>query len=104
MAYNAQDKLEMTMRQARVDIGQGRGNAMTNAIQFVLGTIPEGYPTDDKEREKMILFAFELSDKIFHYQQVKIESDYQSWEAANLDKIKAELGLIEPVIQEEQAL
>ena len=92
MPYNAQDKLEMTLRQARVDIGQGRGNVLSNAITWAIAN-------------KLTLDqALEIAEKLFHYQQVSIEKDYQSWLSANEIKIKMDLGLIEPVIQEEQAL
>ena len=92
MPYNAQDKLEMTLRQGRVDIGQGRGNALTNAISW---GIAKGLELSE---------VLEIAQTLFHYQQVSIERDYQAWLSVNEDKIKAELGIIEPVIQEETAL
>ena len=89
MPFNATDKWEMTQRQAKVDLGQGRGNSITNAINWA---IAKGLTIDQ---------ALELSDKIFHYSQVRIEENYKAWLEANEMKIKAELGLIEEVIQEQ---
>jgi len=96
MPYNSQDKYEMALRQARVDIGQGRGNAMTNAVNIVLSK-----PTLNRTTEEILFDVFEISDKIFHYSQVKIDTDYKAWFEANDHQLKLDTGLEVPTINEE---
>jgi hypothetical protein len=89
MAYSPKDKYEMGLRQAKVDIGQGRGNAMTNAITWALA---KGLSLDE---------ALELSDKIFHYSQVQIDKDFESWRELNEHQLKLDTELEVPTVYED---
>lgn len=92
MPYTPQDKYEMSLRQAKVDIGQGRGNSMTNAINWA---IANKLSLDE---------AFAICDKIFHYSQVKIDTDYTAWFEANDRQLKIDTGLEPEVINEGEDL
>ena len=39
MAYTEQDKREMSQRQLAVDIGQGTGNSLTNAVNLAIAKL-----------------------------------------------------------------
>ena len=86
MSYNSQDLYGMALRQAKVDIGQGRGNAMTNAISWAIA------------KNLTLEEAFEISDKIFHYQQFSIDKDFKGWLELNDKKLRLETGLEVPTI------
>lgn len=81
MAYNNNDILGFAKKDAKYSIGVGRGSAMGNAIEWA---IAKGLSLEE---------VFDISDKIFHYQQVKINEDYRNWERDELPKIKEELGM-----------
>ena len=90
----------MTLRQARVDIGQGRGNALSNAIDYVLAMYAHvEVDTEEKLNEEIIQRIFDTADKFFHFNQVRIDRDYESWLALNDQKIKIAVGLEIPTIQ-----
>jgi len=83
-----QSKYDIAIRQNKSDIGQGRGNAMSNAINWA---IAKGLTLEE---------AFEISDKIFHYQQFSIEKDFANWLKINDRKLKIEVGLETPTVYE----
>jgi hypothetical protein len=87
--YTPQDKYDFAIKDAKYSIGQGRGSAMGNAITWA---IAKGLSLDE---------AFEISDKIFHYQQVNIEKDFNSWLSLNKKKLKLEVGLEIPTVYEQ---
>lgn len=102
MAYSNQDKLEMAMRQARVDIGQGRGNALSKAVDLFGDLYPVGQniPTD---YEDMFELIFEWADKFAKFNQKSIEKDYRKWIDENYDKLRIELGLVDEVVDIEES-
>ncbi len=96
MPYTAQDKYEMALRQSRVDIGQGRGNALSKAVD--LCTVSEHkFESDDV----MFEWIFKAADKFAQFNQERIDQDYQKWFSLNADSLKQELGLEEPTIDGE---
>lgn len=101
MAYSQQDKYEMTLRQARVDIGVGRGNALSKAVDLYIATIaPHLTKSEDKVIEAMYDSIFELANKFFEFNQKQIEADYKKWLDENDNKLRIELGIDVPVINE----
>lgn len=98
MAYDSQSKYEMTLRQARVDIGMGRGNALSKAVDYVIAIHnSEAVKTDDEYKLSLI---FEIADKFAKFNQERIDADYAVWLKENDNKLKIDLGIDVPVIQE----
>jgi plasmid maintenance system antidote protein VapI len=95
MPYNSQDKYEMSLRQARVDIGQGIGNALTNATNFVNKLYEGKEITEDDKLEKI----FEITKKMFLNSQSEIEIQYQDWFEKNDRTLRLSTGLEVPVIE-----
>jgi len=89
----------MSLRQAKVDIGQGRGNAMTNAI-VLFSKIVDFKGMKVPEIEDIV---FKMADSIFHYNQVKIDQDYKAWFETNDKQLRLDTGVEVPTINEEQA-
>lgn len=101
MAYTAQDKYEMTLRQARVDIGMGRGNALSKAVDLeilLLSKLESGMAKITEEQ--IIEDIFRYADRFAKFNQQQIDADYAVWFKENDDKLKAELGIDIPVIDE----
>ena len=88
MAYNPADLYGMALRQSRVDIGMARGNALTNATNIVIGAGILG-----KSHEEVLDDIFSISDKIFHYSQVKIDQDFNVWKEANDRQLRLDTGV-----------
>ncbi len=96
MPYTALDKYEMALRQARVDIGQGRGNALSKAVDLCRAS--ERKFTDDNA---MFEWIFETANRFAQFNQEAIDKDYQKWFSLNAEALKQELGLEEPTIDGE---
>lgn len=88
--YSAQDKYDFAIKDAKYSIGQGRGSAMGNAIEWA---ITKGLTLEE---------AFEISDKIFHYQQVNINNDFKTWLEINDKQLRLDTGLEVPTINNEE--
>lgn len=96
MPYSAQDKYEMALRQSRVDIGQGRGNALSKAVDLC-GASERKFKSD----EEMFEWIFAAADKFAQFNQERIDTDWNKWFSLNADALKQELGLEEPTIDGE---
>jgi hypothetical protein len=81
--YSNLDKYEMTLRQMRVDMGQGRGNALSNAVEWVKGNHIYEKLTEGELQDKMD----EYWDKFFYSSQTKISEDFDKWLADNKDAL-----------------
>jgi predicted subunit of tRNA(5-methylaminomethyl-2-thiouridylate) methyltransferase len=76
--YTEQDKMEMNKRQGKVDIGQGVGNSLTNAIVVSKAIL---------EREKSVMATREDYEKeikywlefLFNVSREKIEEEFRNW-------------------------
>lgn len=99
MPYTPTDKYEMSLRQAKVDIGQGRGNAMTNAVNLCIAS---GHKFESDE--KMFEWIYNASDQIFHYNQVKIDADFKQWFEANDHQLRLDTGLEVPTIDQSEPI
>jgi hypothetical protein len=95
MPYTSLDKYEMSLRQARVDIGQGMGNALTNAVSFV-NKFYEGKKMPEEEKLEKV---FEVAKRMFQNSQSEIEIQYQNWFEANDRELRLSTGLEVPVIE-----
>ena len=76
--YSEQDKKEMNIRQAKIDIGQAIGNSFSKAVDIVLNKYPK--LTGDKLLGKI----FEIRDKCFASNQEKISLEHKSWQLENI--------------------
>ena len=87
--YTSQDKYEMTIRQARGDIGQGIGNALSNAVGWV-----KGNPIYEKLSENELKQKIEECwDMFFHASQVKIDKAHISWLEINDEALKEKFDI-----------
>lgn len=86
MAYSNLDKYEMTLRQARVDIGMGRGNALSKAVDLVVASGVTG-------RELIESEIFLWADKFAEFNQKRIDEDYNKWFEENDKNLRMSLGL-----------
>ena len=103
MAYSNLDKYEMACRQAKVDIGAGVGNALTNAVEFVCRQYCIGDVEGDRSllEEDLLQKVEELQERFLKASQRLIEASYAEWYEENSPRLKEELGLNpEPVIND----
>ena len=82
--YSEQDKLEMSRRQARVDIGQGIGNACQIAkdITFLVFNNPVKGRTFNQD--EILNMVFEIRDSIFASNSAKIDMEHKKWMSEHL--------------------
>lgn len=103
MAYTNQDKYEMTLRQARVDIGQGRGNALSKAVDLFSNLTGNDQKIIRKMDIEMFDTIFHYADKFAEFNQKRIDEDYQKWLEENDDNLKTTLGIVnKPMSPEEE--
>jgi hypothetical protein len=74
MAYSEQDKREMSQRQLTVDIGQGTGNSMTNAVNLAIAKLSKekGVLTTREDYIKEVRFFL---DEIYKMSREKIKEE-----------------------------
>ena len=82
MAYSREDLISMQIRQAKVDIGQGMGNALSNAIKFA-----EMVGYGEMEERKLLDKIHEITLIFFNQSQGDIEEKHQEW----IEKFKSKL-------------
>lgn len=96
MAYTTQDKFDFAIKDAKYSIGQGMGNAFAKAIDFYLSdkNINKGNTENDA-----LLIIEGLRDMFFKSNQEAIQQAFDVWLKTNEKRIKLEVGLEVPTIE-----
>jgi len=78
MMYSPQDKKEMNIRQMKVDIGQGQGNTLTNAVHIALFMMNRDKKslTTREDIEKEIDYWW---DKLYGKSSERVEVEHKLW-------------------------
>ena len=94
--YDNQSKYEMNLRQGKVDIAQGVGNALKCAIEFVNGRKQPPMAEEDLANEvvKWTEFFFQSTQRL-------IKEEFETWKAVEDEKLRDQFGIKE--IEESKA-
>jgi len=76
--YSEQDKKEMSIRQAKVDIGMGVGNSLTNATNLAMAILhrEKSVMATREDYEKEIKHWFEF---LYDVLRDKIDVEHKGW-------------------------
>ena len=90
--YDNQSKYEMNLRQGKVDIAQGVGNALKCAIEFV-SKFPSGSLAGANKIEETAEDVIKWTEFFFQSSQRLIKEEYETWRAIEDEGLKTQFGI-----------